>query len=265
MTKKLMIQAMQQLADSRGGRCLSDTYVDNKTPLLWKCAKGHEWMAIPSNVKRGSWCPECWGHIKPTIQHMHRLAETRGGRCLSDEYINAHARLLWQCKEGHQWKAIPDSIQRGSWCAKCSGKAKLTIQHMHRLAETREGKCLSDTYVDNKTPLWWECKEGHRWKAQPNNIGTGEWCPQCYGNVRLTIQDMRHLAETRGGRCLSDTYVNNTAPLRWECKEGHRWKANARNIGIGRWCPTCSSGLGERICREFFSQLLGDSFPKTRP
>jgi hypothetical protein len=141
----------------------------------------------------------------------------------------------------------------------------LTIDAMHRLARSREGKCLSDTYVDNKTRLLWECKEGHRWKATPGNIGMGQWCPQCYGHVRLTIQDMHRLAEARGGRCLSDTYVNNNTPLLWECKEGHRWKAQANNIGTGKWCPTCSSGLGERICREFFSQLLGDSFPRARP
>jgi hypothetical protein len=25
----------------------------------WRCAEGHEWMANPSNVRQGSWCPVC--------------------------------------------------------------------------------------------------------------------------------------------------------------------------------------------------------------
>jgi hypothetical protein len=111
----------------------------------------------------------------------------------------------------------------------------------------------------------WECAKGHQWTASPSTIQQGKWCLKCSGSAKSTIQEMHRLAESRGGRCLSDTYVNNRAPLLWECQEGHRWRANARNIGIGRWCPTCSIGLGERICREFFSQLLGDSFPKSRP
>lgn len=125
--KKLTIQAMRQLAENHGGKCLSDVYVGSESKLSWRCAKGHEWMAVHSHVRNGSWCPFCAGKAKLTIQHMHRLAETRGGRCVSDVYVSALSKLTWECAKGHRWMATPNNIQQGTWCPKCVGLAKLTI------------------------------------------------------------------------------------------------------------------------------------------
>ena len=33
----------------------------------------------------------------------------------------------------------------------------------------------------------------------------------------------------------------------------------------GHWCPTCSSGISERICRALLERTTGVPFPKTRP
>jgi len=53
------IRDMQEIALSRGGRCLSTEYVDIKTKLRWKCSFGHEWEASARLLKAGHWCPEC--------------------------------------------------------------------------------------------------------------------------------------------------------------------------------------------------------------
>ncbi len=50
---------MQKIAESRGGKCLSSEYVTNTTKLKLKCKTGHEWIASPKQVKKGSWCPVC--------------------------------------------------------------------------------------------------------------------------------------------------------------------------------------------------------------
>ena len=51
---------------------------------------------------------------------------------------------------------------------------KLSLTHMHSLAYLKEGKCLSNEYVNNKTQLLWECKEGHQWQSRPNNVQQGQ-------------------------------------------------------------------------------------------
>lgn len=55
----LTIREMQEIAKKRNGECLSETYINSKTKLLWKCENNHQWMATPTNIKSGKWCPFC--------------------------------------------------------------------------------------------------------------------------------------------------------------------------------------------------------------
>ena len=56
---KLTIEEMRMLASVKGGKCLSNDYVNLKTKLIWECSKGHTWEATPANIKKGSWCRIC--------------------------------------------------------------------------------------------------------------------------------------------------------------------------------------------------------------
>lgn len=238
------IKDMQNLAADRGGRCLSETYKGARTKLLWECSEGHQWEAIPRNIKRGTWCPVCEGRFRKNIEDMQSLAAERGGRCLSEIYKGAQSKLLWECSSGHQWEAMPSGIKAGSWCPRCAGNEKHTIEEMKDVAEGRGGKCLSDSYKNNMTKLAWQCSEGHQWEAMPMKVFSGNWCPKCaskhYGDSRrLSIEEMHQIASSRGGRCLSKTYTNNRTKLLWECSEGHTWEAAPSGVRKGTWCPEC--------------------------
>ncbi len=79
---------MREIAKEQGGKCLSKKYLGNKTKLKWQCKLGHIWEAVPSSVKRGSWCPECGikkrsENRKFSIEKMQNIAQKRGGKCLS--------------------------------------------------------------------------------------------------------------------------------------------------------------------------------------
>jgi len=99
---------MTELARSYGGECLSTRYINLTTPLKWRCAEGHVWKAAPSMVKpsgyqeRGTWCPECAKAPRYSLDDMHELAASRGGRCLSPLYINNDTPLEWCCVKGHR-------------------------------------------------------------------------------------------------------------------------------------------------------------------
>jgi len=245
-TERLTIEDMHQIAKERGGSCLSDKYVNGKTKLNWQCAEGHKWSAVPSSIKNGTWCKTCSGTNPYTMKDMKKMAQERGGLCKSKSYSGAHSNLIWQCAEGHTWKATPNSIRRGSWCKTCSREImaqqqRLSIDDMQKIAEKRGGKCLSTIYKNNQTKLEWECSKGHKWLAIPANIRNhGKWCPKCSGNARLTIEDMHQIAKERGGSCLSEKYVNNNTKLNWKCSEGHEWSAVPSSIKNGTWCRKCS-------------------------
>ena len=115
------------------------------------------------------------------------------------------------------------------------------IKEMQAIAKTRDGKCLSKKYVNASTKLEWECSKGHRWSSKPSHIkSSGSWCPECGGSKQLTIEEMRTIAKSHGGKCLSNKYVNAFTKLEWECSKGHRWMATPNHIkNRGTWCPQC--------------------------
>ncbi|MCR5484470.1 MAG: NAD(P)-dependent oxidoreductase [Clostridiales bacterium] len=60
-TSELDIEDMRRAAKFRGGECLSETMNkgDLFTPLMWRCAHGHEFEMTPNLVlKGGHWCPK---------------------------------------------------------------------------------------------------------------------------------------------------------------------------------------------------------------
>jgi hypothetical protein len=115
------------------------------------------------------------------------------------------------------------------------------INFMQELAQRHGGKCLSSYYVNAHTKLEWECAKGHRWWAKPNTVQQGSWCSHCSGKEDRTLQDLKMLAEQRGGRCLSPLYKGTSSIYEWQCKNGHRWKASAINVLYGKtWCPFCA-------------------------
>ncbi|SAL32163.1 hypothetical protein AWB73_02847 [Caballeronia turbans] len=50
---------MQEIAASPGGQCLSQAILIRTAKLRWKCHLGHVWQALPHNIKKGRWCPDC--------------------------------------------------------------------------------------------------------------------------------------------------------------------------------------------------------------
>lgn len=189
---------------------------------------------------------------KDRLIEMIEIAHSRDGECLSPTYINAHTHLKWKCHEGHVWEAKPHNVKSGSWCPNCKNRTpKYTIKDMHALAHEKSGECLSEAYTLSKKKLLWKCDEGHQWEATPSAIRIGRWCPVCARQKRarkkLTIEEMQTLAYSRGGKCLSTTYVNNSSPLTWQCEKGHTWDAVPRSVKKGSWCPSCGSRRAGRI------------------
>jgi hypothetical protein len=144
---------------------------------------------------------------------------------------------------------------------------------MEQLAKKHSGRCIAVEYLGAHVPLEWECADGHRWMAKPTNIKSGRWCPKCR-NEKLSekfrrtdaLSLFRDVAASRGGKVLTTTAPRNDNQLiEWQCARGHKWRAKPNNILNGKWCPECSVGVGERICRLYFEQLFGQPFPCTWP
>ena len=259
---------MQEYAKEKGGNFLSNSYLGSKIKHEWECSDGHSWFSTSDNVKNaGNWCPHCRERQPITLKELKDIAKSRNGKCLATSYVNPDKKLLWECSKGHKWRASTRNIKYlKTWCRECVGSLPITIKEMQDLAQERGGKCLSREIINGSTPLSWECKDGHTWEAIPNSIKRGSWCGKCSGNVRLDIEDLRSLAQERGGKLISSLYQNARTPLEWECSEGHRWPQRADNIkNLGQWCPHCQINLSEEKVRTALEQLTCKKFPKSRP
>lgn len=243
LARRRTLEDLQQLALSRGGWCLSGTFRNVSERLAWRCAQHHEWVALTSNVIKGSWCPTC-SVIKrsDSLDMAQRTAAELGGKCLSAKHVPGQGAMEWQCSQGHRWKAPFITIKRGHWCRVCyDSRRRHTLEYMQGIAQERGGRCLSPTYIGSKTNLLWECAKGHHWQAAPHKIIEGRWCQTCAGHARRnTIENMQAIATQRGGRCLSEHYVDNTTKLHWICSLGHAWWTRPMGIVRGTWCPSCA-------------------------
>jgi len=173
---------LQDYANGEGGKLLSPHYKECKQKLLWQCRKGHQWKATWDGIRHNkSWCPTCAGLTKPTIEFIQFHAESNQGLLLSDEYVNNHSKLLWQCKEGHQWAATWNNVRSGKWCPNCAGKVKPQLSELKKFAVNKGGLLLSESYKDTRSNLLWQCDQGHQWKATWHSISGARktWCPMC--------------------------------------------------------------------------------------
>lgn len=123
---------------------------------------------------------------------------------------------------------------------------KLTIEEMHAIAKSRNGKCLSDEYINTQSKLTWQCEYGHIWKAKPNGIKHNKrWCPYCAGKKIWGggLKQAQEIAKRNNGKCLSNKYVNSTTKMKFECCKGHVWETTPFSISQGHWCSKCANGV----------------------
>jgi predicted DNA-binding transcriptional regulator AlpA len=260
--KKHTLQDAHDIARHNVGECLSKSYVRTNDNLLWRCKNGHEWMASFNSVNDiGTWCKSCddqkrW---KYTIDDCRFYAESMGGTCESVEYSGD--KLQWRCNCGHKWSERFHIInQKRSWCAKCCGNIKHTIEYVHSVASKMNGKCLSTEYINGYEKLQWQCKNNHIWEADFYSINAGGWCRLCvFDGLRNSLNDCIELGILKGGACIATEYKNGHTPIEWKCSNGHVWEARYQSVRRGTWCPKCSMQVSK--AQKELHQILSDKYP----
>ncbi|SNT40300.1 hypothetical protein SAMN05421640_3795 [Ekhidna lutea] len=277
--RRTPLKFFQDYAKKKKGVCISTTYTKQTDRLTFRCSEGHEWDTAASVIKNNrTWCPYCAGTYRadtPELKQsrlleLKKIAASKGGECLSAEYINQKVKMHFRCKEGHEWWTTASIVKRGGWCKSCSSSQandwkRDNIGIFKRIIEKRGGKCLSKKYVNQQTRIHVQCENGHDWWAFPQHIKRGLWCRKCNGSAPHSLEDVQNLAIERGGECLSKSYKNDMTKVTWQCAEGHIWDATPNNIKRGKWCPTCNSGIGERVCRLALEKIFNKHFNKVRP
>ncbi len=87
--KKKTITECQQLAEERGGKCLSTEYKNIDGKMLWECSEGHQWHNTFGHIKNGQqWCPYCTGY------RSEKLARTLMEECYGEKFQKVRPEWL---------------------------------------------------------------------------------------------------------------------------------------------------------------------------
>ena len=159
----------------------------SNTKVWWLCEKGHEWQTTINNRTRdkGIGCPYCSN--KKVLKGFNDLATTNPS--LAKEWHPTKNGVLlptmvqkrtekkawWQCKKGHEWSAYISSRDKGAGCPYCSGRFPIIGETDLATTNPSLAKEWHPTKNGNKTAtmfskgakvkVWWQCKNGHNWKA----------------------------------------------------------------------------------------------------
>jgi hypothetical protein len=190
---------LQELAASRGGVCLSSTYLGHGRLYRFRCRESHEWTTEGSNVLRGSWCLICANEAKRTtylladgLAQLAHAAKSKGGQCESTAYLGRQHKYRFVCARGHRWEASGTNILNGGWCLACSLDARrLGLKAAQDVAVARGGRCLSTQYQNTQQKLQWVCHAGHAWQATLGSTKRGHWCPECAHAARVSSRSSK--------------------------------------------------------------------------
>lgn len=279
-TARLKLKDVQEYCKSRGGRCLSNKLVNGRMHVRVVCSEGHPWTPPAATMLRNkSWCPRCAGVGKRSIGDVKKIVDYKGGRIVSGTYVNGRSPFVIDCGKGHlPWKTTPHQLFTGSWCRRCAGKQRYTIDEVRKDAATKNIDVLDTIYSTSRTRMHFQCTIcQHKWLTTWSAVRNRTGCPSCATerkrararSRRLGIGVFKKIAQDLGGECLSNAedYKDKKSKLRFKCASDHTWTTAADNVRIGAWCPDCGllRHVRQRICRAWFEYFFNKSFPTVSP
>ncbi len=291
------LKKAKECAISKNGICLSVDYINTNHKMEWKCSKDEHpsWFSsYKSVVKNNHWCRKCADEQlsvdrrnKNGLISAQEYAKSKGGECLSVEYISGRDKLVWKCEKNHEWLANSEQVVRlKTWCPKCgyeknanAKRNKNGLNLAKEYAKAKGGECLSNEYKNSSNKMIWKCsnKKHNTWDASyAEVVNNNTWCPQCKGkriSEALLNKDglkiAQEYAESKGGKCVSNEYLGANSKLEWKCANNYHksWFANYDSVVRAKsWCPECSLYYyKEHKIRGLLEYLLDTKFKKVRP
>ena len=262
--------AAQWHPDLNGDLTPRQTTCHSNRKVWWLCEKGHPWQATVDKRARGQECTVCSGHrILPGYNDLATLRPDLAQEWLYRENApllpsqtapHSNRRVWWRCNRGHIWKAGVSDRFSGNGCPFCTNRRVLAGFNDLATTDPLLAKQWHPTRNGELTPtqvtcscdksVWWQCGQGHAWRAMVGDRHRGNGCPYCSG--RRPIPGIHDLATTHPALAMQWDREKNGALLPsmvsagsnqsawWKCGKGHSWRASISNRSKGRGCPYCA-------------------------
>ena len=165
---------------------LNDEYIPTKK-LNIKCNKGHVFYRSWDNLRKSSKCPICTKQSKITYEFVIDQFSKSGYKVLTEkeDYNNTKSMLNVLCPNDKIWKTNYNQLSLGHncGCEKCNSShpnKRHSYEYVKEYIESQGEKLISKKYINNRTKIEIECKEGHVYDVKFNNYkDSGTRCPKC--------------------------------------------------------------------------------------
>ncbi len=204
------IEKINSIISQHGFVFASERYINSSTKYDYRCVKCNtihsaSWENMKARCGRG--CKVCKPAKKgrasenypanpkpraPTVipdyrkeEHIETLREaarSKGGECLSEEYLGHQVKHRFRCDRGHEWDATSNAIKLGTWCAVCAGKKKDDIESARAFCQSTGWVFNSETYDGPSVKYSYSCQKcgfarAMVWKSFKARAANG--CSQC--------------------------------------------------------------------------------------
>ncbi len=160
---------------------------------------------------------------KFTYEFAKSIVENAGYKLLSNEYINTHSKMKFECPKGHIYKTEFNHFKKGIRCPRCGGTGKLSYEYVKQFIE-KEGYVLLDKeYKNNLTKINLRCPKEHIFKIKFNHFKRGQRCKKCFkkNRIKYDYEYVKSYIEEYGYKLLSKEYINYNTVLTMRCPNGH--------------------------------------------
>lgn len=212
MAKKLTIEYVRaQVGLISDSELLSDAYVNNTTPLMFRCSCGETferpWMRFREGHTKCFSCGtrEQYDRKRLGLQVVTDRLSDFGISYVSGDYKNQKSilRVVYRC--GHEGDLLVNNIYNKSFTGDCqscrrSQKTRLDVFTVALTADLAYGvELVSDEYVDAHSPLQFRCSCGEIFVTSWNNFLSGKRrCDHCGKRVSRGELAVAHWLEKNG-------------------------------------------------------------------
>lgn len=117
-TYNYTLDDVKAIFESKNLTILDNVYINNMTPIRYRCSRGHEHQISLKHLLRGAGCFYCNLNRKLTTEIVREELAEEDYELLSD-YVNNKTKFLYKCPNGHIHSMTYGSWYQGRRCPEC--------------------------------------------------------------------------------------------------------------------------------------------------
>lgn len=263
---------LSEIAESRGGKYLSNKTLKVSESAEWECSNGHKWNAQVNNVVNlDSWCPFCKNNTGEEICRFifqkltNKQFPTKRPEWLRGINQARPMELDGFCEElkiafEHQGKQHYENSDSYFYSKEIITRDKLKrviceehginvleipqIGHFIQLSDAIN--LIREFLIKNNCEIHGDISEE---EVKHNKFSLYD----------ESLYELKMIAEQRGGKCLSNTYLGQRMLHQFQCSKKHKWSARPSDVKRGSWCSICSGAGGKKKTIDELREMYSSS------